>query len=84
MMKNLITAFPQNIIDATALAKALKFKQPQHDIQNIVICGLGGSGVGAKIVCNWLLEELKVPVIVSNEYALPAYANQHTLVIGTS
>ncbi len=84
MMRNLIEAFPQNIIDATALAKALKFKQPQHDIQNIVICGLGGSGVGAKIVCNWLLEELKVPVIVSNEYALPAYANQHTLVIGTS
>jgi len=84
MMKNLIAAFPQHIIDATEHAKAVTFKQPRHNIQNIVICGLGGSGVGAKIVCNWLLNELKVPVMVSNEYALPAYANQHTLVIGTS
>ena len=84
MMKNLIAAFPQHIIDATEQAKAVTFKLPRHNIQNIVICGLGGSGVGAKIVCNWLLDELKVPVVVSNEYALPAYANQHTLVIGTS
>ena len=84
MMKNLIEAFAQNIIDATADAKRTTFKKPRHEIKNIVICGLGGSGIGAKIVCNWLLDELKLPVLVSNEYALPAYANQHTLVIGTS
>jgi glucose/mannose-6-phosphate isomerase len=84
MMKNLIEAFAQNIIDATAVAKTTTFKKPRHEIKNIVICGLGGSGIGAKIVCNWLLDELKMPVLVSNEYVLPAYANQHTLVIGTS
>jgi glucose/mannose-6-phosphate isomerase len=84
MMKNLIEAFPQHISEAMEQAKAVTFKLPQRDIKNIVICGLGGSGVGAKIVCNWLLDELKLPVTVSTEYALPAYANQHTLVIGTS
>ena len=84
MMRNLIEAFARHIIDATADAKTTTLKKPCHEIHNIVICGLGGSGIGAKIVCNWLLDELKLPVSVSNEYALPAYANQHTLVIGTS
>jgi len=83
-MKNLIEAFPQNIIDATAIAKAATFKKPVHEIHNIVICGLGGSGIGAKIVSNWILDEVKIPVIVSNEYALPGFANENTLVIGSS
>lgn len=83
-MKNLIEAFPQNIIDATAIAKAANFKKPVHEIHNIVICGLGGSGIGAKIVSNWILDEVKIPVIVSNEYALPGFANENTLVIGSS
>lgn len=83
-MKKLIEEFPQNIVDATAIAHASTFQKPKNEIRNIVICGLGGSGIGAKIVSNWIQDEIQIPVIVSNEYALPAFANEHTLVIGSS
>ena len=83
-MKKLIEAFPQNIIDATAIAKASNFQKPKNEIHNIVICGLGGSGIGAKIVSNWIQDEIQVPVVVSNEYVLPAFVGKNTLVIGSS
>jgi len=83
-MKKLIEAFPQNIVDATAIAHASKFQKPKNEIHHIVICGLGGSGIGAKIVSNWIQDEIKVPVVVSNEYVLPAFAGKNTLVIGSS
>ena len=44
-MKKLIEAFPQNIIDATAIAKVRIFQKPKNEIHTIVICGLGGSGI---------------------------------------
>lgn len=83
-MKKLIEAFPQNIFDATAIAKTSAFQSPKNDIHNIVICGLGGSGIGAKIVSNWIQDEIQVPVVVNNEYVLPAFAGKNTLVIGSS
>lgn len=83
-MKKLIEAFPQNIFDATAIARTSAFQSPKNDIHNIVICGLGGSGIGAKIVSNWIQDEIQVPVVVNNEYVLPAFAGKNTLVIGSS
>ena len=49
-MKQLIEAFPQNIVDAIAIASGKNYQQPKNEIKNILICGLGGSGIGAKIV----------------------------------
>ncbi len=83
-MKQLIEAFPQNIIDAIAIASGKNYQQPKNEIKNILICGLGGSGIGAKIVSNWVQDEIKVPIIISNEYSLPAFVDANTLVIGSS
>jgi glucose/mannose-6-phosphate isomerase len=83
-MKSLIEAFPQNIHDAIAIAQSSTIRIPKNEIQNIIIFGLGGSGIGAKIVANWIQDEIKIPVILSNEYTLPAFANKNTLVIGSS
>jgi len=83
-MKQLIEAFTQNILDATAIANTKTYKQPKNEIKNILICGLGGSGIGAKIVSNWIQEEIKIPVLISNEYSLPAFVDKSTLVIGSS
>ena len=83
-MKNLIEAFPQNITDASAIASGKTYQQPTNEVKNILICGLGGSGIGAKIVANWIQDEIKVPVLISNEYSLPAFVDKNTLVIGSS
>lgn len=83
-MKELIEAFPENIKEAIQIAENSTLKKPQKEIKNIVMCGLGGSGIGAKMVANWLMDEIKLPITLVNDYTLPAFVDQNTLVIGSS
>ena len=48
---------------------------------NVVIGGLGGSGIGGRITRLAFLQQSPVPVEVFSEYGLPAYADAKTLVI---
>ncbi len=54
------------------------------DFNNIVIAGLGGSGIGGQIVKAFFLNEMPVPVNCLADYSLPAYANEKTLIIAAS
>ena len=83
-MKELIEAFPENIKEAIQIAESSNLKQPQNEIKTIVMCGLGGSGIGAKMVANWLMDEIKFPITLVNDYTLPAFVDENTLVIGSS
>ena len=65
-MKSLIEAFPQNIHDAIAIAQSSTIRIPKNEIHNIIICGLGGSGIGAKIVQNWTQGEIIIPITCVN------------------
>jgi glucose/mannose-6-phosphate isomerase len=64
---------------------ALTNYTPHHldatQFQNVVIGGLGGSGIGGRIARLALINSFPVPVEVFSEYSLPAYANKKTLVI---
>lgn len=51
------------------------------DFQNIVIGGLGGSGIGGRIVKSWYSNSCPVPIECIADYHLPAYVNEKTLVI---
>jgi glucose/mannose-6-phosphate isomerase len=84
MMDKLIAAFPQNMTDALEIARNSSFKQPSREIRNVVICGMGGSGIGGKIVSQWVQDELTIPVYILNDYTLPAFVNENSLVIGSS
>jgi glucose/mannose-6-phosphate isomerase len=84
IMDKLIAAFPQNILEALAIAEAQNFQQPKESIHNIVICGMGGSGIGGKIVSQWIQDKAGVPVIILQDYDLPAFVSKHSLVIGSS
>lgn len=83
-MENLIAAFPQNISDCLDMASPVTLKTPQHEIRNIIAIGMGGSGIGAKIVSQWVQNEIKVPVLLLQDYELPNFVDQHTLVIASS
>jgi len=63
------------------LAHYHKHGKSVSQYNNIVIGGLGGSGIGGRIARLAFLQEMPVPVEVFSEYSLPAYANNKTLVI---
>ncbi len=51
---------------------------------NIIVTGLGGSAIGGDLLKDWARDQVKVPIEVSRDYHLPAYAGKKTLVLATS
>ena len=83
-MDQLISAFPANLSEALAIAKSVTLKNKFNSIQNVLICGMGGSGIGGKLVAQWLAKDLKIPVASLMDYDLPNWANENTLFIASS
>ena len=50
--------------------------------KNVLFTGMGGSALVAEFARTW--PQLKVPYVVSKEYAIPAFVNEDTLVIAAS
>lgn len=65
-------------------AKTVQFEEKQKNKKNIVLCAMGGSGYGAYVTQNLFHDELKVPLIRYNDYHLPGFVNQDSLVILSS
>ena len=54
-------------------------------IDRVIICGMGGSAIGADLAVAYARSECSVPVVVNRDYDLPAWANEkNTLVIASS
>ncbi len=52
-----------------------------NNFNNLVIGGLGGSGIGGRIVKSLFVNEFPIPVECIADYSLPNYVNEKTLVI---
>lgn len=83
-MKQLIEAFPSNITEALEIAQNSTISGDYANISNVLICGMGGSGIGGSMVQTWLADELKVPVSIAKDYSIPNFVDENTLVIGSS
>ncbi|MEX1002332.1 MAG: bifunctional phosphoglucose/phosphomannose isomerase [Crocinitomicaceae bacterium] len=83
-MKDLIAGINSQINKAISIAEAAKFKTPGKKIDHILLCGLGGSGIGGSIVSQLLKSELNVPFILVNDYNVPAFVSENTLLIASS
>lgn len=57
---------------------------PKSEIKNVVIAGMGGSGLGADVIKHLFKDELKVPLDYVHDYTLPGYVNENTLVVLSS
>jgi glucose/mannose-6-phosphate isomerase len=60
------------------------YQLPKKKFNNVLICGLGGSGIGGKIAKDIFNSTLNIPIEVNSKYTIPAWVNEHTLVIASS
>jgi glucose/mannose-6-phosphate isomerase len=70
----------------TAWKLGLSQPLPQmNDIRRVVICGMGGSAIGADLLASYLYDKVEVPIVVHRDYGLPAFAREReTLVVLSS
>lgn len=80
-MKELIAAFPGQLEEALRIGQNYSFKSPSETPANVLLTGLGGSGIGGSIIQNYVADKLKVPFTVNKDYFIPAFVNSGTLVI---
>ncbi len=66
------------------LAKTIEFPESFKSLENITLCGMGGSRYGGYIVKELFRDELKVPMLEYGDYHLPAYFNEKSLLILSS
>ncbi len=81
-MKKLVLDFPNQLQEALIIGKHHKFTaSADKKFSNVVVTGLGGSGIGASIVQNFVFDKLELPFVVNKDYFIPAFVNKHSLVI---
>lgn len=84
MMNHLISQFPQQLRDAVEIGRNTKLKNVVKSIENVMVTGLGGSGMGADVVIDLLNYTLSVPMLVNKGYHLPEFVSTKTLLIASS
>lgn len=60
-------------------SQKIKFDYPYPE--NIILAGMGGSAIGGELVKDYTRSQAKVPIEISRDYSLPAYAGKKSLVI---
>lgn len=83
-MYDLIKNFPQQVEEAVAIGNAVRLRVTARGIQNIVLCGMGGSAIGGDLLRSYLLDELTVPFLIVRSYTVPAFVGKRTLAIISS
>ncbi len=83
-MKQLITDFTKHLKKSISIGSSSVFNTSQKEINKVVICGLGGSGIGGTISSLYLKDKIKVPIIVNKDYHIPSFVDENTLVICSS
>lgn len=83
-MNEYIEEFAQQMEQALEIGKAAEFTKRDRTFTNIMVIGLGGSGIGGTIVSQLLKDELRLPINVNKDYELPAYIDERSLLIASS
>jgi glucose/mannose-6-phosphate isomerase len=82
-MKEWILQFP-NHLEESLERYSVPRRKHKRNIRAILLCGMGGSAFGGKLVKHYVDHQLAVPFDIRQDYTLPAYVNEETLVIASS
>lgn len=83
-MNDLIAGFTGQLREAISISEKASLNSTTSPVRNVVITGLGGSGIGGTIVSQLTDKHSPVPVLVNKDYFLPAFIGPETLVIVSS
>lgn len=83
-MYQLIDAFPQQLQEALEIGRKAQLKAPGGPYTNVVVTGLGGSGIGGRIAAQLVAADATCPIEVYSNYYLPNYVGKGSLVIACS
>ena len=75
---------PEQVSDAAVRARGLEGLPERDRIENVVVLGMGGSGMAGDVLAATAGPFLAVPVIVSKGYELPAFVGEASLVFAVS
>lgn len=76
--------FPDQCRQIWQDAKTVIYPKEYRQVKNIVVCGMGGSSYGGRIIQNLFKDILPVPIFTNDDYHLPAYVDSSSLVILSS
>lgn len=79
-----IDNLPQQLKQAFEETGQINFPIDYQKIQNILVCGMGASRFPAAIIKELFKQELKVPLLINDNYLLPNFVDKKTLVILSS
>lgn len=77
-----IKALPSQCLQAWEESARIIFPENYSGIENLVVCGMGASGLPGHIVTS--VFQTKIPVALVNDYRLPVWAGPKTLVFLSS
>lgn len=84
-MRHLLTCFSGQCEQGWAIGETLELDRgAARSPDNVVIAGMGGSGIGGDLVKAVLGPQLSCPIIVHRGYTLPAFVTSQTLFIAVS
>ncbi len=79
-----IRQLPAQVEQAWTEVKELDIPQACRVVNNVVVCGMGGSALGGRIVDSLVADRVRVPMEIISNYDVPNYVGPESLVIVTS
>jgi len=76
--------FSKQIQDSFEKSSELILPTEYQQVKNIVACGMGGSRFPHYIIKELFKEEIRIPYLINDDYVLPGFVDDNTLVILSS
>lgn len=83
-MRQLVSNFSNQLREALLIGQSADLKTRDTNFKNVLITGLGGSGIGGTIISELIAQRVAVPVVINKDYHIPNFVNEDTLVIASS
>lgn len=80
-----VRLLPDQARQAWTEVKEIKIPESyKKEVENIVLCGMGGSSLGGRMVHSFTSARLRVPIEIVTDYRIPNYVGRKTLLIACS